>query len=386
MAALLAQPADTLASPSSDLGGLTMEELDAWADQMVNQAMLSSALPTAQATEDGYTYAYDFATFYLDTPTWNKDSVVNAIVVTGYDTECPRQVGISDTPQAVLEAYANENSALTGSHDFAVLYLSDNSPEEVLWGLVQRDGQQIDMIQYAVHEQLADQPGSYTDCGLVYSLTDGYVTAVRAYGLSASISREQLDGTIAQLQGVQGDGSYFAYPQSTLGTDLDPFGREDLIFSGMDFLSLTPEAAVAQMGPYQTETWIADDTGEWMRVIQWPGAEITFLYTKDKVLIGVDTVDLYERGVEGPRAVMVGDSLSSVMMRFRHGDGSFDGSSTEVLYGDGTAAPYGLAEYAAGSATLTYVLTVEDGQETETVTLYMIFTDTKLSELLLYSW
>ena len=384
--ALLNMPIAGMAT-ETDVGGLTMEELSGWAAKMLDLARKSAPLssgPQANKTEDGYEVVYDFATLYLDTPELTDNSVLNAITVTGYDVECPRDVLVSDTQQMVLEAFADENPTLLGSEDFAVLYLSDSMPEEALWGWVQRDGQQIQAVQYAVHERLSED--KYTDCGLLYSMNEGYVTAVRAYGLSVSVSQAQVEDTLSGVSLIQQDQAYFNYPQSSIGTDLDPFEREDLIFSGLDFLGLTPEAAIASLGTFETESWLQDDNGEWMRIIQWPMAEITFAYSSDKVFKRVDTLAVNQDGFEGPRGVQVGDTLSSVLMRFRHSEGEFDGTTTEVLYGDGQTPPFGLAEYDTATATLRYACQVEGSGDVKSVTLHMIFVDTILSELFLYSW
>ncbi len=387
MAVLFSMPINGMAS-EEDLGGLTVEELNDWAGQMIAKAKALRPIvsgPQAQKTEDGYEVIYDFATFYLDTPELTENSVLSAIIVEDSEVDCPRGIGVLDTQQTLLSAWANENPALTGSPDFAVLYLSDSLPEEALWGRVQREGQQIQAVQYAVHGHI-EETDEYTDCGLLYSVMDGYVTTVRAYGLSSSVPRTQVDETVAEISAIQQEQTYFAYPQSSIGTDLEPFEREDLQFSGLDFLGLTPESAIETLGAYETETWLQDDNGEWLRILQWPKAEITFTYSQDKVFKLVDTLAINQRGMEGPRGVQVDDSLSSVMMRFRHSEGEFDGTSTEVLYGDGQTPPYGLAEYGNTTATLHYVQAVNGNKDVQVVTLHMIFVDTMLSELFLYSW
>lgn len=384
--ALLAMPMAGMAS-ETDVGGLTKDELGGWAAKMLEQARTSAPLvsgPQANKTEDGYEVVYDFATLYLNTPELNGSSVCNAITVTEEGVECPRGIGVYDTQQMLLSAFADENPTLLGSQDFAVLYLSDSLPEEALWGWVQRDGQQIQTVQYAVHECLSED--KYTDCGLMYSVDNGYVTAVRAYGLSVSVSRAQVEATISGVSAIQQDQTYFAYPQSSTGTDLNPFEREDLLFSGLDFPGLTPEAATQSLGTFETESWLQDDNGEWLRTIQWPSAEITFVYSSDKIFKRVDTLAVNQRGFAGPRGVQVGDTLSSVMMRFKHSEGEYDGTAAEVLYGDGQTPPYGLAEYDAANSTLHYACPIEGYGEIKSVTLHMIFVDTILSELFLYSW
>jgi hypothetical protein len=380
-------PASPAKAEASSPTGLTLQELTEWADRMLVRARASQPIgggsPSGELTEDGYEVVYDFATLYLDTPQLTDASVLNAIVVTNEDTPCPRDIPPYATDQMLLSAYANENPELIGSEDFAALYLWEDLPKSADWGWIQRDGQTLTQVQYAVQEQQAD--GSYTDCGLSYILSGGYITAIRAYGLSASIPADDLEENLQSVREVKAADSYFAYPQSSVGTDLEPFDREDLLFSGMDFLSLSPESAIAVLGGYEAETWLEDDDGEWLRILQWPQAEITFLYTADKVFEHVDNLALSQRGLEGPRAVMVGDSMSSVLNRFRHGEGELlDGR--EVLYVDGETPPFGVAEYEDATATLHYSFPVEGVKGIGTVTLQMIFVDTSLSELFLYSW
>ena len=274
--------------------GLTLQELNEWADSMLAKARASQPVQgeglEAELTEDGYEVVYDFATLYLDTPVLTDTSVLSAIVVTNEDTPCPRDIPPYATEQMLLSGYANENPGLIGSEDFAALYLREDMPKSANWGWIQRDGQTLTQVQYAVQEQQAD--GSYTDCGLSYILSGGYITAIRAYGLSASITADALEENLHNIREVKAADSYFAYPQSSVGTDLEPFEREDLMFSGMDFLSLSPERAVAVLGGYEAETWLQDDDGEWLRILQWPQAEITFLYTSDKVFEHVDNLAL----------------------------------------------------------------------------------------------
>ncbi len=388
LSVLFSMPVHGLAS-NTDMGGLTLEEINDWSEMILDKARAIKPLasgPQAKKTADGYEVIYDFATLYLDTPELTDESVVNAITITEYGIECPRGIGIYDTQHMLLDVFANENQTLQGGRDFAVLYLSNSLPQEALWGWVLRDGQQIQAVQYAVHERISIDEDTYTDCGLMYSINNGYVTAIRAYGLSVSIPLVQAEQTIAEVANAQQEDGYFAYPQSSVGTDLDPFEREDLLFSGLDYLTLSPEAAMEALGAYEVETWLQDDNGEWLRILQWPGAEITFAYSKDKVFKSVDTLVINQRGIEGPRGVQVGDTLSSVMMRFRHSEGELDSAFTEVLYGDGKTPPYGLAEYTDFTATLRYAFMVEGREDIKTVTLHMIFVDTTLSELFLYSW
>ena len=79
----------------------------------------------------------------------------------------------------------------------------------------------------------------------------------------------------------------------------------------------------------------------------------------------------------------VGDTLTSVLTRFRHGEGSYDEAmGRETLYGTVGSAPYGVAEYGGdASAMLMYVLACNS----KTVCLHMTFEQMLLTEITLYN-
>ena len=102
----------------------------------------------------------------------------------------------------------------------------------------------------------------------------------------------------------------------------------------------------------------------------------------DKANPAVYMLMLVADGIEGPRAVRIGDTFPQVFNRFRNGEGEFDGVSRETLYGDEATGEFGAAEYGMdASATLRYGLVLEDGRH---VVLHMTFTDMVLSEVMLY--
>ena len=109
---------------------------------------------------------------------------------------------------------------------------------------------------------------------------------------------------------------------------------------------------------------------------------MTFSYDAQKQNPTLEMLSIDMDGLEGPRCVRIGDTLSSVISRFRNGEGDYDGVSREVLYGDGENAPYGLAEYGDdATAGLWYAAKLEDGR---TVVLSMSFEQMYLSDITLY--
>ena len=125
-----------------------------------------------------------------------------------------------------------------------------------------------------------------------------------------------------------------------------------------------------------------DDDGSYLRTMDFAQCSLLYTYDSQKQNPSLEMLTIDEDGLEGPRCVRVGDTLSSVISRFYNGDGEFDGESREILYGDGETAPYGLAEYGTDAdAGLWYAVQVEDGR---TVVLSISFEQMYVSDVTLY--
>ena len=242
----------------------------------------------------------------------------------------PRGVGIDYLTSEVIGAFYNENESLAGDESFAVLYLSDTMPTGALWGWVQRDGQRVQTIQYAIHDQLTTGGEGYTDAGLIFTIQSDSVAAIRAYGLDARVGEDVVLANIDAVQEVASHTGYVQVPLSYAG-EMSPLLREDMVFSGVDFISMTPASAEAALGASSETIWVQDDNGEYLCTMEFPSCSVTFVFDQNKqnprpymMLIDLDEM-------EGPRAVRLGDTFASVFNRFRHGEGTFDGVSTEVL-------------------------------------------------------
>lgn len=371
----------------SSADALDYEELMTWVQGFKDRALaagepLNDPNDEAYHTEDGYTFVYDFATLYMDRPEMTEDSVVQALVVTSSEEEGPRGTRVDYLSSEILSAFYDENEQLLGDSSFAALYLSDTMPAGALWGWVQRDGQRLKTIQYAVHEQLSSGGDGYTDCGLLYTLSDNLVAAIRAYGLNTTISADEVLNNLDAVQEVCEETSYAQVPTSVDGTTLGKFDRDDLLFSGLDFLSTTPEEAMQLLGQPLEDQWMEDDDGSYLRTMDFAQCSLLYTYDSQKQNPSLEMLTIDEDGLEGPRCVRVGDTLSSVISRFYNGDGEFDGESREILYGDGETAPYGLAEYGTDAdAGLWYAVQVEDGR---TVVLSISFEQMYVSDVTLY--
>ncbi len=351
---------------------LLMQELTEWAARYQARAIAARPLndPAASLTEDGYEFIYDFATIYADTPVMSEDTVLSAIVLTSAAEDGPRGTSVDDTAAVIFAAFYQENAELRGNHDFAVLYSIDLLPESLQWGQVQRDGQRIETIQYAVHELQTVGGEGYTDAGVIYTMEEGLVGAIRVYGLDARIDAVQVYEVLASLRDVSLNGDYVQVPFSYDGAALEKFCAEDLLFSGLDFVGLTPESAAAALGQPLDDQWMEDVDGH-IRTMAFENCEMTFLYDAAKENARIYMLMLTGPGLEGPRAIRLGDSFAQVFNRFRNGEGEYDGLSAEVLYGEPGMGESGLAEYGLdASASLKYSLCLEDGS---CITLSMHF-------------
>lgn len=381
---VLMLPVFVLAEDSA-AGALTLQELNAWAASYIARAMNAEPLndPAADKTADGYAFIYEFATLYADTPDLAADSTVTAVVVTAAEEKAPRGVNVGSTLSSVLDAYYNENPDLDGSYESAVLYTADNLPESASWAQVSRDGQRVQTIQYAVHEQLPSGGEGYSDAGVIYTMAENYVSAVRVYGLNSRIDMDTVNDVMyaVMLDALRKD--YALVPFSYVGSELTALSEADMTFSGMEFLRLTGEDAIALLGEPASDVWLENGEDGYIRVQTFPQCEITFLYDQQKANGQVYMLLITADGLEGPRAVRVGDTFASVYNRFRNGEGEYQLDGTEVLYGQEGQGSFGHASYGDdASAMLRYGFTAADGRE---VVLRMSFNVMELTEIMLYA-
>lgn len=366
----------------SEADTLLLSEVTEWAERYKERALSCEPLndPKASLTEDGYAFIYDFATLYADKAVMKEDTVISAVVVTSPEEEGPRGVKVDDTLTVATAAFYNENDLLLGSRDSALLYLIDLLPESLQWAEIQRDGQRVQTIQYAVHDQQSTGGDGYTDAGLILTMQDGTVSAIRVYGLDSRISFDEVYEVRSRMRAAAMADDYQQVPFSYDGASLAKFSGEDLVFSGMEFTTLTPEYAAMILGEPLSDSWVQDGETT-IRTMTFADCELTFLEGAD----GKAEIYMFlltSGGVEGPRAVRVGDTFSEVFNRFRNGEGAFDGVSREVLYGSEESGEFGMAEYGSdASVNLRYGLVLEEG---ERVVLHMTFTEMVLSEVMLY--
>ena len=363
---------------------LGLAELESWAEGYIARAKASKALndDDRSFTPDGYEYIYDFATLYGDTPMMSADTVISAVVLTSEEEIGPRNVSVGNAMAVVIDAYYNENPNLLGTKEAAVLYTMDMLPEAARWAQVLRDGQRVQTIQYGVHEQHATGGEGYSDAGVIYTMADNRVNAIRVYGLSSRIDLDTVNQAMYNVMVAALENHYAQVPFSYDGLSLEKFKAEDLVFSGMDFLALTPADAIALFGDPLSDTWVPDGDAGYMRVQNYTDFELIYLFNKARTEGKVYMLAIRGEGMEGPRAVRLGDDFSSIYNRFRNGEGDFQEDGSEMMYGVEGEGSWGKATYGYdASATALYSFPLEDGRR---VTLQMFFDVMTCSQILLF--
>ena len=107
------------------------------------------------------------------------------------------------------------------------------------WGEVKRDGQRVQTVEYAVHERVETDGEGYTDTGVIFTMEDNIVSAIRVYGLSARTTEAEISTVRDNLRFDALFDDYVQVPSSYNGADLPMFDGTDLQFSGIDFMSQT---------------------------------------------------------------------------------------------------------------------------------------------------
>lgn len=369
MMALLPAMGEQLEAP----GVLTMDELHELAQSLLMRATTGGHGNTVPA-EEGFLFEGIGYSLYLNSPDLSMDTVLlGAEINMGSIHEDalmgPRGIGVSSTLEETLAAFRNDNPMLKGTMNGAVLYIDGSLLEGAAIAQVVRDGQDVSLVDYAVYRQEGD---AVTRQGLQYVIEQDSVVALRYYGGGDTLTVEEALMEAEAAAQLQEHTEYFAYDTHNPA----PFAREDLRFMGLDFLDLSPEQALERLGEAVHEERVADSTGEELRIMQWDGVEVVFVYAADGAFTRADRVTLTMPGLEGPRGLRVGTRLSAAVSRFQHPEEPPVRSMS--LYGDAEnqLPPYGRLDVEGPEARLYYAL----GQE-DTILFHALFLDDVLVEM-----
>ena len=362
---------------------LTYEEVQLYLKRLVSDALKDKDLGVSVSLEEGGAMQALFSggTLRIGEETlMETTAVLEAELAMGQ--EDPRGLFIGSSLGELLNAYPNDNPGLYGSYFDAALYVRGEKPEASV-GYVLRDGQRVSQV---VHEVYSWQADGVICCRVRYEIRDGMVFAIAIEDVDELIPEADALQKIGEVAAIQENTEYFMYPADENGA-LEPFAREDLGLRTadlklVDLLDLNAETAAEAFGPAAQDTWSADETADpprQMRQMEWNGISLLLVYDQNRSEIQQKVLTVVGRELEGPRGVRVGDTLDSVLNRFRH-QIEMAGDSAFLLYGDGQSAPFGALNYTVYGAEVQYALALEDGQA---VYLHLSFTDGVLDEMIL---
>lgn len=352
---------------------LSLAEIERFTDSLLSQAKNENC----EIATDDLGRAVAIATcgdITLSNNALSEEShVLNARLSVGQ--ACLRGLKVGDSQEMIFQVYPNDNPTLLGNYYEATLCIFDQQPEACL-GYALREGQRVSEITYVVYNWQQD---GVVKSGVTYKMDQGYIQQIDVFITPDMLTEEEALADINDSAMVQEDTQYQAFPTSEIGTDLDTFCREDLSFSGIDFYTLTPDAAVTAFGSAVVDEWVEDSDGSFLRLMQWEGISLVTKYDAGKNFISVYSLSINNESMEGPRGVRVGDYTDTVLFRFRHSEGSAVEDGV-LLYGDGKTAPYGKITYSEETNNISYTVALDD----DVALLYLTFRNDSLQEIQLF--
>lgn len=364
---------NALATETEEIPAISLEEIELYNATLIEKALAGNW--DIQQGEDGlYTAITDAGDLTIPTDTLTQDAHIRNARLSVHQAG-PRGLQTGDSLDMIFQVYPNDNPALAGSYYEATLCIWDEQPE-VMLGYALRNGQRVTEVTYVVYNWQAD---GIVKSGVTFHLDQGYIQQINVFTAPELMTQEEVQADINDSALMQEINEYHAYPVSENGSVLDPFCREDLVFSGMDFLSITPDKAMAVLGSANVDEWNQDSDGSWLRLLQWDGVTLIAKYDENKKFAYVYSLSITNEEMEGPRGLRVGDYLDMVLFRFRHSEGSAIDNGV-ILYGDGENAPFGKITYGADINTLVYT----DKLDSDTTMLYLTFNNDILQEIQLF--
>lgn len=363
-------------------GPVTAAELNTLLTNVRESVLAASPLndPASEdaLSEDGVRFQYENVILYLPQAEITAESPVNCLLFSDSEGDVFRSTGVDTQWVDLLSAFPLDNPDLRGTREQAVLYLRGTDGDGWVFGRILRDGQRITAAEYG--EVLPESEG-FRIVSVTYSLLDGLVTSLRVDGLNpgaaSTADAAQVRDMRAELEELLNTDEYRAVPTSRTGTDLTPFGPEDLTFSGIRFTALTPETL-----PGEPDTEMMDDgDGSWLMRCDGDGYEAVFRCDENGSNPKILSLTILDENFEGPRCVRLGDLFSDDYSRFRSEGNVMTEDLSELLYGEEGTAPWGRADYdyASGETGLRYV-TEADGTEVELLLRYEL---NRLTEIIL---
>ena len=136
----------------TETGPVTMEEIESFALQIRETVISLKALndPAADEaqSEDGIEMQFGFGLVYADRVEMTPETEISAIQIMDQDTPGPRGIAVDWEVSRVMEAIPCGNPDMRGTRERALLYLEGDAEKGYRYGLVERDGQRIQAMEY----------------------------------------------------------------------------------------------------------------------------------------------------------------------------------------------------------------------------------------------
>jgi len=359
---------------------VTAEELRVFTEDIRSQALATEVLndPTAEdaQSEDGTYFQYEVARIYAEGTVFTAETPVNVLVFEDSEGPVFRSTGIDSLQEEVLAVHPLDNPELKGTDEEALLYLRETKSGGFMYGRLLRDGQRISALEYG---EAVQGNGGYRFASVTYTILNGLVTSIRLSGLNAAgelVDENRKNEIREELNSLAVRDEYRAVKTSRNGLELTAFGEEDLTFSGISFLTLTPE----QLAGSPERELIDNEDGTWLLRCDGDGYEAVFSSDEKGENTMILSYSILDENVEGPRAVRLGDLFSEDFRRFRSGENEMGENLTELLYGSTDSAPRGEANYDPDDMGLRYITDTADGRQVE---LLLRYENAMLTEIIL---
>ena len=343
----------------ADAEALTRNEMNAWREQLLRDSLADNRYAAEDIGNGLYTLTFDWYTLTADTQRLSGATRILKVffeLVPDEDEQTPADIrGLrpGDSVEQLLAAWPNENESLAGTREEAVLYQAGSLPGQASAGVLRRNGQRAEEAVYSLYQMTTN---GVSLSKVTYTLTSGVIDTIEISFDGEMLTLADAQDELAAILDVQATTEFSAFLSNGESVEAEVFNLDDLSFSGIEFLSVTPEELVALLGDDYAEEW-AEDGDRRIRVMEWHALTAVFVCDADGSLIGIDNLSMDEDLLTGPRDLTVGDTLDVVLSRFRYEATEADGIHT-WLYGSVESGEYGVmdSQY-PGQAELHYVLT-----------------------------
>ncbi len=357
-----------LAGAFADAEALSRNEMNAWREQLLKDSLADNRYAADAAGDGLYTLTFDWYTLTTDTQRLSSATRILSVffeLVPEEGEQTPADIrGLrpGDSAEQLLAAWPNENESLAGTREEAVLYQTGSLPGQASAGVLKRNGQRAEEVVYSLYQMTTN---GVSLSKVTYTLTGGMIDTIEISFDGEMLTLADAQDELAAILDVQAATEFSAFLSNGESLEAEVFNTDDLLFSGIDFLNVTPDELTALLGDGYEEEW-AEDGDRLIRVMEWQAMTAVFVCNADKPPISIDNISMNEDLLMGPRGIIVGDTLDVVLGRFRYEATGADGIHT-WLYGSVDDGNYAVMDSPyPGQAELHYVLT-DEGRRVEMI-------------------